>query len=339
MNNIFNLDSDLDEVSMISTSSKSVKSDISWIDKDQPNSFKDFGSPINNNFENFNFPFEEKKIDDHIFKKSFKNNFKIKDNLSEFPMDEDFGAFSDKEKGNNDSESSLSILQKKTKRREINCNEDDDGKDKKQKIFNIEKVENDKKFLYRKDYFIMDFKGNFLNWLLEELQSLIDNCKFCKKFGKTNFHIANRELYGGNPKEEDNREFILKTIEEVFTLTEEQKKRLNKISRQISNEEIIKKIKEYSEKLRVKIEKDEKYIIQLNAIEEFLKFIRMPIKDALDIYYDSVEFIRFKSTRKIQYYDKMFYSERNRNFSLLEKNNFVRFVNLPFYSKKNKEKK
>ena len=65
----------------------------------------------------------------------------------------------------------------------------------------------------------------------------------------------------------------------------------------------------------------------------------MPIKDALDIYYDSVEFIRFKSTRKIQYYDKMFYSERNRNFSLLEKNNFVRFVYLPFYSKKNKEKK
>jgi hypothetical protein len=193
---------------------------------------------------------------------------------------------------------------------------------KSKKIFNIEKLENDKKFLYRKDYFIMDFKGNFLNWLLEELQSLIDNCKFCKKFGKTNFHIANRELYGGNPKEEDNREFILKTIEEVFTLTEEQKKRLNKISRQISNEEIIKKIKEYSEKLRVKIEKDEKYIIQLNAIEEFLKFIRMPIKDALDIYYDSVEFIRFKSTRKIQYYDKMFYSERNRNFSLLEKKQF-----------------
>ena len=32
-------------------------------------------------------------------------------------------------------------------------------------------------------------------------------------------------------------------------------------------------------------------------------------------------------------------SERKRDFSLLEKNNFVRFVYLPFYSKKNKEKK
>ena len=73
--------------------------------------------------------------------------------------------------------------------------------------------------------------------------------KFCKKFWKTNFHIANKELYAGNPKEEDNREFIGKTFEEVFTLTEEQKNTLNKNYRQISNEEIIKKIKK---------EKDEK---------------------------------------------------------------------------------
>ena len=29
----------------------------------------------------------------------------------------------------------------------------------------------------------MDFKGNFLNWLLEELQSLIDNCKFVVEAG------------------------------------------------------------------------------------------------------------------------------------------------------------
>ena len=185
----------------------------------------------------------------------------------------------------------------------------------------------------------MDFKGNFLNWLLTMLQSLIDNCKFCKKFGKTNFHIANRELYGGNPKEEANREFIDKTIEEVFTLTEEQKNSLKKISRQISNEKIIKKIREYYEKLEIKKEKDEKYLIQFNAIEEFLNFIQIPIKDALDIYYDSDEFKCFKSTRKIQYYDKMFSSERNRDFSLLEKNNFIRFVNLPYYSNKNKEKK
>ena len=334
MNNIF--EEDLDNISIKSTTSKS---DIFGINMDKPNILKDFGSPINKDFEQLKCQFEEKKIYEHKFQKFFENNFKIKDNLSEFSMDEDESSISDQDKANNDSESSISILGKKTKRKDINCNEDDNPKDKKQKIFNIEKVENDKKFLYRKDYFIMDFKGNFLNWLLTMLQSLIYNCKFCKKFGKTNFHIVNRELYGGNPKEEANREFIDKTIEEVFTLTEEQKNSLKKISRQISNEKIIKKIREYYEKLEIKKEKDEKYLIQFNAIEEFLNFIQIPIKDALDIYYDSDEFKCFKSTRKIQYYDKMFSSERNRDFSLLEKNNFVRFVNLPYYSNKNKEKK
>ena len=327
-----NTTSDLDdEISMESTS---IKSDISKID-DYQKSKKRTHKSFYKDYENLDTIYIEKKKNDK-FEKCFRNNFKIEENPSEFGID---GSISEKDKSDNESENDISFLGKKTKGKEINCNENEEYNKLSKKIFMIEKIEIDEKYIYRKDYYIMDFKGNFLNWALQEIQTLIDNCNFCKKYGKMNFHIANRELYGGNPKEEDNREFILKTIEEVFTLTEEQKKRLNKISRQISNEEIIKKIKEYSEKLRVKIEKDEKYIIQLNAIEEFLKFIRMPIKDALDIYYDSVEFIRFKSTRKIQYYDKMFYSERNRNFSLLEKNNFVRFVYLPFYSKKNKEKK
>ena len=336
MNNSFNSFSD--DLSIESTSSKTAKSAFSRINLEQQNSLKGFAYPFNKNFKNFNFLFEEKNIENK-FKKSFQNNFKIKDNLSEFSFVEDFGLFSDKEKANNDSDNLYSILGIKTKRKEINCNEDDNQKDKNQKIFKIEKVENDKNFHYRKDYYIKEFKRNFLNWVLSELQSLVYNCKFCKKFGKTNLHIANRELYGGNPKEEDNREFINKTIEEVFTLTEEQKNSLKKITRQISNEEIIKKIKDYYEKLLIKKEKDEKYLIQFNEIEGFLKFIRMSIKDALDLYYDSNEFKSFKSTRKIQYYDKIFSSERNRDFSLLDKNNFVRFVNLPYYSNKNKEKK
>ena len=177
----------------------------------------------------------------HEFKKSFKNNFKIKDNLSEFDMDSlDKGL--EIEKQDVDSESSISMLSQKTKRQKINCNEDEreEENNNKEKIFSIEKVEKIKKIIYRKDYYIMDFKGNFLNWVLEQLQLLIDNCHLFKKFGKTNFHIANRELYGGNPREENNREFISKNIEEVFTLTEEQKNTLTKTSRQIANEKIIK---------------------------------------------------------------------------------------------------
>ena len=148
--------------------------------------------------------------------------------------------------------------------------------------------------------------------------------------------MANRELYGGNPKEEDNRAFINKTIEEVFTLTKDEKNILKKISRQVANEEMINTIKSFHEKLLIKKKKEKKDLIQLNLIGELIGFFQFTIEQALEKYYDSYEFKKFKSRRKIQYYDKMFYSERNRGFSLLEKNNFVYYVNLPYYSDKRK---
>ena len=74
----------------------------------------------------------------HEFKKSFKNNFKIKDNLSEFDMDSlDKGL--EIEKQDVDSESSISMLSQKTKRQKINCNEDEreEENNNKEKIFSI----------------------------------------------------------------------------------------------------------------------------------------------------------------------------------------------------------
>ena len=78
---------------------------------------------------------------------------------------------------------------------------------------------------------------------------------------------------------------------------------------------------------------------QYQKINELINYLKLKIKDAMDDYYDSNEFEKFKSRTKIKYYDEMFYYERNRKFSLLEKNNFVRLVNLPYYSEKNKDKK
>ena len=53
--------------------------------------------------------------------------------------------------------------------------------------------------------------------------------------------MANRELYAGNPKEEDNRGFINKTVEEVFTITKDNMNtlKLKRISRQLENGKII----------------------------------------------------------------------------------------------------
>ena len=325
-----NTTSDLDdEISMESTS---IKSDISKID-DYQKSKKRTHKSFYKYYENLDTIYIEKKKNDK-FEKCFRNNFKIEENPSEFGMND---SNIEKDKSDNESENDISFLGKKTKGKEINCNENEEYNNHKEKIFMIEKIEIDEKYIYRKDYYIMEFKGNFLNWTLQEMQTKIDNCNFCKKFGKAKIHIANRELYGGNPKEEDNREFIIKTIEEVFTLTEEQKNSLKKVSRQKANEELINKIKDYYyEKLLFKKEKEKKYLNQFNAIKEFIEFIHLTIKDALDMYYDSDEFEKFKSRRVIQYYDEKFSSERNRGFSLLVKNNFVAYVNLPFYSNKRK---
>ena len=315
----------LEERSIISTSSKSFFSEVDDCLNEQ------------NSYSKANYENSENFTSDKVEK--CEDNFKLKKAPSEFSdcrTDNKF-SYKNSEEEKSDNENEISFLGKKTNRKEINCNDDEEDDPFNKKIFAIEKIDIAKKFIYRKDYYIMEFKGNFLNWTLQEMQTKIDNCNFCKKFGKAKIHIANRELYGGNPKEEDNREFINKTIEEVFTLTEDQKNSLKKVSRQKANEELINKIKDYYyEKLLIKKEKDKKYLNQFNAIKEFIEFIQLTIKEALDMYYDSDEFKKFKSRRVIQYYDEKFSSERNRGFSLLVKNNFVAYVNLPFYSNKRK---
>ena len=243
-----------------------------------------------------------------------KNNFKMGDDLSEcdFLNSEDDYYI-------NIIENQNIFLGKKTERN-----------DEKDDILNINNIK------YRHDYYIMEFKGNFLKYTKNELNKLINKIKLCKKFGKHNIHTPNRELYGGNPKEEDNREFIYKTVEEVFIDQGEQK---NDESRQKSNEDIFKRIKEYQKKLKTKLDKDKKYQDQYDAIDELKNFLKKPIKDVLDEYYDdSEEFGEFRSQPKILYYDKQFMKERGRNLSLLVKNNFVKIVTMPYYSNKNKKK-
>ena len=305
----------LEEISIISTSSKSFFSEVD----DCLNERNSYSKANYENSENFTSDKVEKCED----------NFKLKKAPSEFSdcrTDNKF-SYKNSEEEKSDNENEISLLNKKTKRKKINCNDDEED--------NISKKGKTKK--YRREKYIKDFKTDFLLWVLLGMHDLIDKCKFCKKFGKRKIHKANRKLYGGNAKEEDNREFINKTIEEVFTLTEDQKNSLKKVSRQKANEELINKIKDYYyEKLLIKKEKDKKYLNQFNAIKEFIEFIQLTIKDALDMYYDSDEFEKFKSRRVIQYYDEKFSSERNRGFSLLVKNNFVAYVNLPFYSNKRK---
>jgi len=245
--------SDPDESSIESTSSKSEKSSTSNIDQNKYKHFKDFLSPDNNDYYKCNNPSDNEKNKLKL-NKSIRNIFCVKDDFLDF-----------NDLAYNEEETKIYYIGNKTERKkDENIKEDkkdiEDKKDTEEKIDTEEKKENKKKKKkkdnYRKDYFIPKFKGNFLGWVLKETQTLIDNCKFCKKFGKAHFHMANRKLYGGNPKEEDNREFIDKTIKEVFTLTEEQKESLTKKRNQLANEDLINRIKEYHAKLSIKKEKN-----------------------------------------------------------------------------------
>ena len=84
-------------------------------------------------------------------------------------------------------------------------------------------------------------------------------------------------------------------------------KRIKSTSRQENNETLINKIKEYQINLSTKLEKDEKYLNQFKNINILLNYLNKTIKEVMDDYYDSPEFIEFKSDRKIRFYDEKFY--------------------------------
>ena len=273
------------------------------------------------------------------------------------------------ENSENEKENRKKFLSKKTKRNN-EIKDDNNIKMTKQKPEDIFAVIYP---VYRRDYYIKDFKEFFFNYLKEKANKLINNIELPKNKGKLQIHTPNRILYGGNSNEEDNKKLIDKTVKEVF-IDQGNGEDLEGTSRQRDNEIIFNIIDEYQKNLQSKLKKKEIYKKQYEEIEklneqdeeikqlkkkyeeieklskqneeikELKKFLDLKIKDALDKYYISDEFGEFRSKAKIRYYDEKFKIERGRNLSLLESkkenedNNFVKYVNLPFYRKKNGKK-
>ena len=88
-------------------------------------------------------------------------------------------------------------------------------------------------------------------------------------------------------------------------------------------------------------QRDNKYLIEKiyeiinfpsTAEQKALKdFLEMTIEKAIEKYYDSSKFQDFKKIRKIIFFDRQFFKEKYRNYSLLEKNGFLKLVNEPYY--------
>lgn len=180
-----------------------------------------------------------------------------------------------------------------------------------EKIFEI------KKPIYRLDYYKKKFIENFLDFLLYLGKKLLSDCTF-KDVIKLKLHSPNYKLYAGNPKEKDNREFLKKQVKTVLMDYDKNDKKGN--GRQKDNEKLINFI--YNNM-------NFPSTIEEIALDDFFK---MTIEEGIKKYYESEFFIKFKKNRTIQYYDRKFFYEKNRKFSLLEKDGFIKLVNLPFYS-------
>ena len=240
------------------------------------------------------------------FSEAFENVFKLPSN----------GAFNDLYISEENNESSQDIYMNIKRNSDISKAKELKKKNKDEKVFEI------KKPIYRKDYYIKKFKKNFLICLKIYGRKLIKKCNFDEEIKKLKFHLPNYKKYQGNPKEKANYEFLEKTVKEVFMDYDRDNDEGN--ANQIINEKLINKI----------YLKDN---FPSNKEEETLKdFFEMSIEEALEKYYKkSSEFNEFQKDRKIKYYDKMFYKERNRNISLLkldENNGFIKYAKMPFYS-------
>ena len=124
--------------------------------------------------------------------------------------------------------------------------------------------------------------------------------------------MPNYKLYAGNPKEKDNREFLKKTIKTVFM--DYDKENEKGTSRQKDNEKLIKKIYEL---IKIPTTENENNVID---------FFEMTIEKGIEMFYVSEEFKLFKNDKLNRYYDDQFYIEKNRKFSLFEKNAFIKLV-------------
>ena len=191
-------------------------------------------------------------------------------------------------------------------------------KQNKEKIFEIKK---ERRLIYRNDYYLKKFKTHFLEYLLKVSNNKLNTCKnqfnLEIKLENIKFRKPNHILYQENTKEKDNKEFIKKNLKDI--LVDYNKKISEGTSGQRDNEKLINAIYNNNNFPCTKEQKDLK------------NYLEMKIEKSLDNYYDSDEFQIFKNRRDIKYYDKMFYNERERKFSLLEKGGFNKLVSMSYY--------
>lgn len=164
--------------------------------------------------------------------------------------------------------------------------------------------------IYRQDKYIKAFKSRLVRFLTNKINDLLKKSKL-----GGHIFLPNSLFFTSKANLDENKKFLNFSVKEIFCYFNAKKCHYNEIpTRQNKNKDKIEKIlsKEYL--------MDEK---NKEIIHEIKSFLLMKFEDAVKIFYESQDFKGFISERKIQFFDESFKKEKN--FSLLEKDGFVRF--------------
>jgi hypothetical protein len=164
-----------------------------------------------------------------------------------------------------------------------------------------------KEKIYRKDYYFKHFKAMFGKYIKNKLNNLKNKC--FPNFVLNNFSTPDY-YFIGNPKQEDNYNFLSWSIKDILIFRENK----NKYNRQFNNKMII-----------LYIEKNGKKSKDKDAYNELINYINCKVEDAfLDFYENKSEFEKICSDKDCIFFDEFF--KRETGFSLLEKNGFLKVI-------------
>jgi len=178
--------------------------------------------------------------------------------------------------------------------------------------FNVEKSQS-KKREKRIDYHLKYFKSKFSKFLTNYGKKMISKINLLEDLKALKLHLPNYKSFTGNPTEKDNRMFLDFSVKEIFSYYKNEN---CSISHQKANKRTIELILNF---INGSPENEEKY-------GEIKSFFEMGLEDAYELFYKSEEFIKYSEEDKTKELDKEF--ERERGFSLLETNAFVKAMKM-----------
>ena len=165
--------------------------------------------------------------------------------------------------------------------------------------------------IYRKDAYYKHFKVNLGKYIKNRMNLFKNKC--FPFLSKNNFSSPNYK-YTGNPKEKDNFNFLSFKIKDIL-IKDKNKATFN---RQYNNELLINFIEENEDKA-----------IDKSAYKELVQFLNEKLEDAIIQFYDDEkEYKKMNQDQKCIYFDHFY--KRDTGISLLEKYGFLKALKKKF---------